>query len=146
MTAASASPVTDPQAPSGSTAAPGIADKVRAQLLGDYPSSALSWIDGIRWTGPAQVPVSQVDRTAGTTDWSAAAKDRAKLALFQHKIAGGFRKPVVLIRRPGNPKLFAVDGHTRVLACMALGVPVAAWVGTAATAHGPWEVAHARQL
>lgn len=146
MAAPTASPVTDPHASPAVKGKLSTADQVKRQLARDYPPGALSWVDSLTWTGPVQVPVGQVDRSTGTAEWSAAAKDTAKLALFRHKIAGGFRKPIVLVRTPGGGKLFAVDGHSRTLACTALRIPVTAWVGTAATAHGPWEQAHSRQL
>lgn len=146
VAASPASPVADPEPTLRTATAPAIADRVRAQLLGDYPPGALSWVDDLTWSGPVQVPVSQIDRTSGDTDWASAAGDKTKLAVFRRKIAGGFRKPVVLVRRPGIAKLFAVDGHTRILASLALGVPVMAWVGTAKTAHGSWERTHSRQL
>lgn len=120
-----------------------IADLVKAQLGRDYPPGALGWVDGLTWTGPVRVPVSQVDRTAG--DWSAA-DDKRKVAVFARRISAGWKKPVVAIRRPGNRLLYLVDGHTRAAASEQAGVPVAAWVGTAKTAHGDWEVAHRKQL
>jgi hypothetical protein len=138
--------VTDPSATLKAPPATDIAAKVTAQLQRDYPPGALSWIATLKWTGPTRVPVTQIDRTTGTTDWKAAAADKAKLALFRTKIGAGFRKPVILIRHPGSARLFAVDGHSRVIASADLHLPVAAYVGTATTAHGPWEQAHSRQL
>ena len=123
-----------------------IADRVKAQLQRDYPPGALSWVDDLAWSGPTRVPLTQIDKTSGDTEWSAAAADKLKLQRFQKRIAAGWRKPVVLVRSPGSPRMFAVDGHTRILSCEALGQPVTAWVGTAKTATGPWRKVHSRQL
>jgi 2'-5' RNA ligase len=142
MTALVADPSASPKAPPATD----IAAKVTAQLQRDYPPGALSWVSSLKWAGPVRVPVTQIDRTTGTTDWAAAAANKAKLALFRTKIGAGFRKPVILIRHPGSARLFAVDGHSRVIASADLHLPVAAYVGTASTAHGPWEQAHSRQL
>jgi len=127
------------------TAPPGqsVADRVKAQLQGDYPAGALSWVDGISWAGPVRVPLGQVDRTAG--DWSAA-DDKRKVAAFAKRIGAGWAKPVVAIRRPGQRLLYLVDGHTRAVACAQAGQPLTAYVGSAPAAHGGWEATHARQL
>lgn len=123
-----------------------IADRVTEQLKRDYPPGGLKWVAGLAWTGPTSVPLAQIDRTRGDTDWNAAAADKAKLQSFRKRIAAGWRKPVVLIRTPGSRLLFAMDGHTRILASTPLNVPVTAYIGTAASAHGPWEAFHSRQL
>jgi 2'-5' RNA ligase len=123
-----------------------IADLVKAQLQRDYPPGALGWLTLLAWSGPVRVPLTQIDRTAGKSEWDAAAADKAKQQLFRKKIASGFRKPVVLVRPAGGGRLFAVDGHSRICASDSLGLPVSAYIGTAKTAHGPWEVAHSRQL
>ena len=138
--------VTDPSATLKAPPATDIASKVTAQLTRDYPPGALSWVSSLTWAGPVKVPVTQIDRTTGTTDWAAAAADKAKLQVMGKRIMAGWRKPVVLIRRPGSARLFAVDGHSRALASAAQGQPVTAYVGTASTAHGAWEQAHSRQL
>ena len=132
-----------------STAAPAgqsTADRVLAQLGGDYPPAALSWVRGLTWTGPVQVPTSQLDRSATSPEWAAAAADKTKLAQFKQRINGGFRKPVILVRTPGKRLLYVVDGHTRATACQALGIPVTAFIGTAATATGGWVGFHSKQL
>src|ERR1035441_6405778 len=91
-----------------------IADRVKAQLQRDYPPGALSWVDDLAWSGPVRVPLAQIDKTSGDTEWSAAAADKLKLQRFQKRIAAGWRKPVVLVRSPGSSRMFAVDGHTRI--------------------------------
>jgi 2'-5' RNA ligase len=129
-----------------STSAPAgqsVADRVKAQLQRDYPPGALGWVDDLTWTGPARVPVDQIDRSTG--DWSAG-NDKRKVALFARRIAAGWAKPVVLVRTPGRRLLYAVDGHTRILGSDQAGQPVTAWIGTAKTDHGSWESTHRKQL
>src|ERR1017187_7608942 len=113
-----------------------IADRVKAQLQRDSPPGALSWVDDLAWSGPARVPLGQIDKAAG--DWSAA-DDKRKVNSFARRISAGWKKPVVAIRRPGTRLLYLVDGHTRATACAQIGQPVTAWIGTAKTPHGPWE-------
>lgn len=124
-------------------AAQSIADRVVEQLQRDYPPGALSWVADLTWVGPSQVPLTQVDRSAG--DWSAA-EDKRKVSLFARRISAGWRKPVIAIRRPGTRLLYLVDGHSRATACAQIGQPVTAYIGTAKTAHGPWESTHRKQL
>lgn len=124
-----------------------IADLVKAQLKRDYPAGALGWVDGLSWTnGPVNVPVSQIDQSRGDTDWKAASANKLKIQSMRKRILAGWRKPVVLVRTPNNRLLFAVDGHSRVLASAAIGQPVTAWVGTAKTSSGDWTLTHRRQL
>ena len=139
-------PVADTMPGSKRPASASIAGRVTEQLHRDYPPNALSWVTSLSWAGPASVPAGQVDRTTGDTEWSAAAADKAKLQRMRTRISAGWKKPVILIRRPGQRLLFSMDGHSRILACAALGVPVTAYIGTAKTAHGEWERTHARQL
>lgn len=120
-----------------------VADRVKEQLARDYPPGALGWVTDLSWQGPVRIPLDQVDRTAG--DWSAA-EDKRKVAAFAKRISAGWRKPVVAIRRPGTRLLYLVDGHTRAAASAQIGQPVTAYIGTAKTAHGAWEAAHAKQL
>lgn len=123
-----------------------IADRVTAQLQRDYPPDALSWVADLQWSGPRSVPAGQIDQKAGDTEWSAAAADKVKLQSFRKRIQAGWRKPVILVRTPGASKLFAVDGHSRVLASAQAGVPVTAYIGIASADTGPWRQAHSRQL
>jgi hypothetical protein len=123
-----------------------IADKVLAQLGGDYPKSALKWVSGLQWSGPSQVPLTQIDWSTGKPDWDAAAADTTKIAQMKAKLRTGWAKPVVLIRTPGSRLLYVLDGHGRSTASKALGRPVMAWIGTAKTATGPWQSMHSQQL
>jgi hypothetical protein len=147
MTAApSVQPVSDAHAPLATPRKLTTAQEVKLQLARDYPAGALAWVDDLAWTvGPQMVPLRQIDRSASDPNWALAAKDKLKVAAFMARIRSGIRKPVVLVRTPGNRLLRAVDGHTRILASTALGQPVTAWVGTAKTATGPWVDVHSRQ-
>ena len=146
MAAPSSQPVSDAHAPLATAQKLTTAQEVKLQLSRDYPAGALTWIDGITWgKAPQMVPVRQIDMTDGDTDWSAARKDKPKIAAFIARIRSGVRKPIVLIRHPGSPKLFACDGHTRILASVALGQPVTAWVGMSAADDGGWRTMHSRK-
>lgn len=138
--------VADPEA---ALATPGkltTAQEVKLQLSRDYPAGALSWVDDLTWAAkPAMVPIRRIDMASGNTDWSNARADKSKIAAFIARIRSGIRKPIILVRHPGSPLLFAADGHTRVLANQALGQPVAAWIGTSKTADGPWRTMHEKQ-
>lgn len=139
-------PVSDPHAPLSGPQKLTTAQEVKLQLARDYPPGALTWVDDLTWAkAPQLVPLRQVDMTSGDTDWAAARADKAKLAAFAARIRSGIRKPVILIRHPGSPLLFACDGHTRTLACQALGQPVTAWVGTSKADDGGWRVMHSRK-
>ena len=146
MTAPSAAPVTDLHAALKPNQRLTTAQEVKLQLARDFPPGALGWVDNITWQpSPVRVPVDRIDRTTGDTDWNAAASDKAKIAAFATRIRTGIRKPIVLIRHPDSKLLFAVDGHTRVLASAAIGEPVTAWVGTSKTADGGWRTVHRRK-
>jgi hypothetical protein len=146
VAAPSVQPVSDAHAPLATPQKLTTAQEVRLQLARDYPPGALSWVDEIQWAAkPQMVPLRQVDMTDGDTDWAAARKDKLKIAAFVSRLRAGVRKPIVLIRHPGSPKLFACDGHTRILASAALGQPVTAWVGTSKTDDGGWRTVHARK-
>lgn len=138
--------VSDPHAPLATAQKLTTAQEVKLQLARDYPPGALSWVDDLTWApGPVMVPLRQIDHSSSDPNWANAAKDRPKIAAFVARIRSGTRKPVVAVRRPGTKLLRLVDGHTRALACQALGQPVTAWVGTAKTASGPWDQVHSRQ-
>jgi hypothetical protein len=138
-------PVSDAHAPLAVPQKLTTAQEVKLQLARDYPPGALGWVDDLAWTaGPVQVPTRQLDRD-NDPNWALAAKDRLKVASMVSSLRGGARKPVVAIRRPGTKLLRLVDGHSRALASIALGWPVTAWVGTAKTPTGDWDLVHARK-
>lgn len=145
MAVPSVQPVSDAHAPLATPRKLTTAEEVKLQLARDYPPGALAWVDQIAWRPqPVMVPARQVNRD-GDPNWALAAKDKAKIAEFMSRIRSGVRKPVVLIQTPGSKLMRAVDGHTRILASIALGQPVAAWVGMAKTATGPWDETHRRK-
>lgn len=146
MAAPSAAPVTDPHAALKAGQRLTTAHEVKLQLARDYPAGALGWVDDLQWAkSPVRVPLAQIDRSTGDTNWADAEKDKRKIAAFAVRIRAGVRKPAVAVRTPGTRLLRLIDGHTRALACAALGQPLTVWVGTAKTAHGPWEDTHARK-
>lgn len=146
MTAPSPQPVSDAHAPLATPQKLTTAQEVKLQLARDYPPGALAWVDDLTWSpSPVMVPLRQIDRSGSDPNWAPAAKDKAKIASFVARIRSGVRKPVVAVRPAGSKLLHLVDGHTRALACTALGQPVTAWVGTAKTATGDWDKVHARQ-
>lgn len=139
-----AAPVSDPHAPLATPRKLTAAEEVKLQLARDYPPGALGWVDDLTWAaGPQTVPLSQIDRAG--PDWELAARNRRKIAEMIARVRAGARKPVVLVRYPGSAKLFAVDGHSRLLSDIALGLPATAWVGTSKTATGDWRTVHGRQ-
>lgn len=138
-------PVSDAHAPLATPQKLTTAQEVKLQLARDYPAGSLGWIDDLAWReGPVQVPTALLDR-AGDPNWALAAKDKLKIASMVSALRSGAQKPLVAIRRPGTKLLRLVDGHSRAWACVALGRPVTAWVGTSKAATGPWDDVHARQ-
>jgi hypothetical protein len=145
VTGPSVQPVSDAHAPLAVPQKLTTAQEVKLQLARDYPAGSLGWVDDLAWTdAPVQVPTRQLDR-GNDPNWALAAKDRLKVASMVSSLRAGARKPVVAIRRPGTSLLRLVDGHSRALASIALGWPVTAWVGTAKTATGDWDLVHARK-
>jgi len=141
----SVQPVSDAHAPLATPQKLTTAQEVKLQLARDYPPGSLGWIDEVQWRPqPVMVPTRQINRD-GDPNWALAAKDKAKVAAFIARIRSGINKPVVLVKTPGSKLMRAVDGHTRILSCIALGQPVAAWVGTAKTDTGDWDLVHQRK-
>ena len=146
MAVPSVQPVSDAHAPLATSQKLTVAQEVKLQLARDYPPGSLSWVDDLAWRkGPVLVPLAQIERSSSDPNWALAAKDKVKVASFIARIRSGVHKPVVLIKHPGSRLMFAVDGHTRILASIALGQPVAAWVGASKTATGDWEKVHRRK-
>lgn len=111
----------------------------------DFPPKAVSWIkdERVKWEGPREVQLDEID--FGNKDNWKAAKHGAKLAMFERKIKAGDRKPVVLARIPGRPKLVVIDGHHRALAHFRLKRSLRAYIGHVPTRNGPWDKMHAMQ-
>jgi 8-oxo-dGTP pyrophosphatase MutT (NUDIX family) len=115
---------------------------VYEQLLDDYPARDLAWVLAGHWRGPVEVDLSQIDFS--TRDSWTASTD-GKVAHFAKKLADEKNKPVVLVQRPGNPKLEIIDGHHRTLACELLGRPVLAFICKVPVPEGPWTHLHSAQ-
>jgi len=120
---------------------------ITKQLRVDYPERALDWLSDLTWAKPSAVPLDQIDYTDNIFE-RVRTKEQAKVAKFAKRISAGWRKPVILIKRPGMPLLKAIDGHTRLVAYKSLNdhPPAMAWVGTAKTKKGPWDSFHKKQL
>ena len=113
------------------------------QLEEDFPESAMGWVRAAHWQGPEQVPLDDVD-FSNVSSWRAA-HEPEKVAKFKKRIAGGWLKPVVLVKRPGLDKMMIADGHHRALAYRALGRPIMAFVAHVASDKGPWDEFHSAQ-
>ena len=116
---------------------------VYRSLRGDFPKKAIAWVRGARWRGPVNVPLSRIDMT-GKRKW-AAWGDTDHISDFRKDARAGTLKPVILVKRPGMTKLLIPDGHHRLLAAMAEGKPVRAYIATVGSVHGGWDVMHRSQ-
>lgn len=122
-----------------------LADRVRGQLLQNYPPAVLEWVDSASWSGPQPVRLGDVD-FSHEDEW-AASQEPKRVAHFVKQIKRkGWTKPVVLIKTPGNAKLVIIDGHHRALAYRKRGTPILAWVGTVHQDHGQWDQIHSSQF
>lgn len=136
-----ASPVTGiPGANKGSTVT-----AVKELMLSNFPQNALTWVDRADWSGPAPVPLADIDFDDEDT-W-AAHHQSSKVDDFKAQIeAGKTPHPAIMVKEPGDPKLKVVDGHHRTLAYKALGKPVPAYIGRVAADEKAWEETHSSQL
>lgn len=121
-------------------------DKAQAKavfdlLAEDYPKNRLDWILAGHWQGPVEIPIDQIDFSS-SHNWRASHED---VTPYANRIQQGRRKPVVLVKTPGNPKYIIVDGHHRTLASKQLGIPVLAYVSKVHVDNGPWDELHAAQ-
>jgi len=112
------------------------------QLLEDFPKDAARWVLHLKWDGPRDVPIADVDYS-NKGSWHAS-KDPDHVALMVKKIKAGKKKPVVLVKKPGKKKLMVVDGHHRALAYLQLDEPLRAYVAKV-PGDGPWDEMHAAQ-
>lgn len=118
-----------------------VAQQVYDQLREDYPSRALAWVLAGHWHGPVEVPLHQID-FKDRAQWRASKDD---LSGYIERQAKPNRKPVILVKTPGNDKLVIVDGHHRTLACEAMGRPVVAFIAEMHVDNGPWLTLHTEQ-
>lgn len=126
-----------------------VVDAVYDQLSEDYPAKALTWVHSMKWQGPKNVPLSQID-FEGDSDFLIAETQPEKVNLFRRRIKASEKKgeqikPVIVIKRPSK-KALAPDGHHRTLAYKELNKPVYAWVGSASSNRGPWIKLHDKQF
>ncbi len=119
--------------------------QICAQLSRDYPPDAYQWVRATQWSGPVDVPLSEVDFTRSDS-WRAA-NEPDRVEKFAAKLRKGKPiRPVLLVRTPHSTKLVVVDGHHRSLAYSQLGLPINAWVGRVGADTGPWDEMHAKQI
>jgi len=120
-----------------------LADAVHKQLSRNFPPSSIQWVHNADWTGPAKVPMDQVD-TSDQEHWNATHQqgrvDRMVTKLHKRHAAGKELKPAVLVQRPGSRKLLIADGHHRYLAYEQDGKQyVWAFTGTVTQKAGKWD-------
>lgn len=120
-----------------------VREAVRRQLLEDFPPEAIAWIDQATWEGPEEVPLDRVDFSNKST-W-AASHEPEQVEKFKRLISKGKRKPVILVKKPGDEKMKITDGHHRSLGYEALDQPLFAYVATVPRRDGPWDQMHASQ-
>lgn len=125
------------------TKPPSLGSKLYADLGDDFPADARAWMKGVPWEGPEDVPVSKIDYS-NEKSWKAS-KDPEQVESFRTKIRGGWKKPVILVQKPGTDKATVIDGHHRALAYRAEGMKVPAYVASPKMAAGPWDEMHAAQ-
>lgn len=116
-----------------------IAD-VDDQLHGDYDTAARQWIQSCHWTGPERVSLDRVDFSKKDS-WRAS-KEPDRVKKFRKRILGGWEKPIILVDRPGKPRLMVADGHHRALAYLDADRPVLAYVAHVDRPEGPWDEFH----
>jgi hypothetical protein len=127
------------------------AAKIKAQLAEDYPEDSMDWIDDLEWSGPAEVPLSDID-TGNKKTWNAY-HEPDRIRAIEAKIRrsarkGGHIKPAVLVDAPDTKSqthLIVIDGHHRTLASLRADEALWAYVGKAKTVRGPWLTFHNHQ-
>lgn len=112
------------------------------QLLEDFPKDSARWVLHLKWDGPKDVPLDQIDYS-NKDSWRAS-KDPDHVDLMRKKIKAGKKKPIILVRKPGKKKLVVVDGHHRALGYLELDKPARAYVAEV-PGNGPWDEMHAAQ-
>lgn len=125
-----------------------VADAVYDQLTEDYPKDAVNWVHNIKWKGPIEVPLSDID-FENERSWKAA-HERDKVEVFRRRIRaakkkGEHIKATILIQRP-KQNVMVVDGHHRTIASQEENIPVYGFVGYPVRAKGPWDTAHDKQF
>lgn len=119
-------------------------EKLRSQLMQDYPERTTKWLDNSVVQSPQHVPLKDINQK-NRSSW-AASKSPAKLAHFKRRMVQGQTKPILLTKAPGENQYNIVDGHHRYLAAKALGLDgIHAWVVHVPTKVGEWTHMHSAQ-
>jgi hypothetical protein len=71
---------------------------VYRQLETDFPPKSIEWIKHVKWVGPVNVPLDEVDFSK-KEHWKAW-REKDKIKRFVNRIEGGWKKPVILVARP----------------------------------------------
>lgn len=101
---------------------------VFTQMEENYPPGSIAWIKEVKWRGPLEVPLGDIDWDS-LNAW-AAHHQMAKVEHFMRLLADRQQvNPAVGIIRPGERRVRIVDGHHRSLACRHLGWPSRMYVG-----------------
>lgn len=119
------------------------AQAVYEQLGDSFPPEAISWVKGVRWTGPVSVPLENIDFSDQDT-WAATSEPNRVDKTVRKIRAGKSVKPAVLVQRPDGTMMVA-DGHHRAEGAQRAGVPLRAYVAHPAKATGPWDEMHSSQ-
>jgi len=118
-------------------------EQVYQQMLRKFPPDSIAWVRQVRWSGPAQVPLSDIDST-GRDSWRAS-HEPAGVEEHRRKEASGTARPIVLVQPPGGRKTI-VDGHHRFLGAEQNGQSaILAWTASVPAATGPWTETHSSQ-
>jgi hypothetical protein len=124
------------------------ADQVYSQLAGDYPAKAIDWVHSVRWHGPEQTALSDIN-WAGRGKWAAYDQPErvAKVGKKNEKRAarGKDPKPAILTQVQGRPKDIG-DGHHRGLRALVQGQPLDSYTAEVPDEKGPWAEMHSQQF
>lgn len=104
------------------------ASAVMRMARANFPPDALTWMKGVTWYGPVEVPLDDIDWDSEKT-W-ASYRQQGKVDEFAHQLKAGAKvDPAIMIVRPGHRRARILDGHHRSRACRKLGIPSRAYVG-----------------
>ena len=114
------------------------ADHVANVLRDRYPEDALTWIAGVKWIGPVEIPQDRIDYS-DEDSWSAYRQPKRVKHFARRLEAGDVLAPAVAVQKPGDAKVTVVDGRHRALAERKLKRPLRCYVGFPDKDHGPWD-------
>lgn len=122
----------------------GAREHVYQQMLAKFPAKSIEWVRTVRWSGPSEVPLGDIDQE-DRASWQASHNPH-KVEDERQKERAGTAKPIVLVQEPGGRKVI-VDGHHRFLGAQEDGNPtILAWTASVPSADGPWAETHSSQL